>query len=149
MIKKIKEENYDLAIELIKESYFATESKNDSLKGQVEFIIEITNKVDFINNLEMYGYFDNNQLLGIISITKDYYIKHLFIKPNHLNQHIGSTLLDYIIEIARNNNIKVITLDSSIYGYPFYLKKGFVKSDNTVTINGMSYIPMNKKIVDD
>ena len=66
-----------------------------------------------------------------------FYVHHLFQKRG-----IASKLLDYVLSIAKEQNIFEIYLEASITAKPFFIKNGFIeikqniiKRDNQELIN--------------
>jgi predicted GNAT family N-acyltransferase len=53
----------------------------------------------------------------------------------------------YINELKQNNNeIKIMTVNSSFYGEKIYKKLGFIKTEEAQEKNGIKYIPMKYEI---
>ena len=150
MIKRIKENDLAKAIELIRAVYYETEYVNDDLEGRKRFEFEFCDDPNIKNRIRndelfMYGYYDS-ALCGVISIDRGGYIIHLFVDSKKMGHGIASSLVRYVIGIARKRKIKVITLDSSVYAKEFYLHHGFKMKNELVVEDGMSYIPMYQEI---
>jgi diamine N-acetyltransferase len=64
--------------------------------------------------LEMYGYFENNELSGAIGIRKNteelYYIEKLCVLPDKRYKGIGRALVKYSINEIKNRGGNVITI---------------------------------------
>ena len=151
MIREIKKEEYQIARNLIMDTYLKTEAKNDSLDGQDRFYKEFINgdELNFmINNktLHLFGYYDNDILMGIISFKDNGYIMHLFIGMEYMHRGIASSLLSFIYNEAKNRGLREVTLDSSVYALDFYEKQGFTKLGDKIVEDGMSYIPLIKTL---
>ena len=55
---------------------------------------------------------------------------NIFVKNEYRNRKIGTFMLKYLIDFARNNNIYNITLEvdeNNIYAIKLYEKCGFIK----------------------
>ncbi|MGM9971991.1 MAG: GNAT family N-acetyltransferase [Anaeroplasmataceae bacterium] len=151
MIKRINFENIFDSLDFINEVYLKTEYKNDSKEGYETFLKEFIRNKDIITSFKeetniMYGYYIDNNLIGVISLDDENYIYYLFVSPDYHNKGIASKLLHYVENIVLNRANHTIRLDSSIFGYDFYLKKGFKETSNLITKNGMNYIPMIKEL---
>ncbi len=151
IIQKIHHQDYELALDFIKKSYLENISLEDSKQGQEYFIVHfLYSKETYLalNNqtMQLYGYYINQELAGVISLDIHGYIQFLFVDKTYLKQRIGTQLLDYVIAIAKKRNQNHVFLDSSLTSYPFYLKYGFVKKSDTCVTNGMHYIPMEYEI---
>lgn len=79
------------------------------------------------DNITFYGYFINDNPVGIIGI-KENYINYLYILEGYQHQHIGTNLLNFIINTY--NNYDIITLDSNFESVDMYLKYGFEIDEN-------------------
>lgn len=148
MIKKL--EDLNTVLKFIVEVYNETICIEDSIKGRNSFINNYVygNETysDFNSNKEEYFGYYNNILSGVISLSKDGYIKFLFVKKNKHGEGIGKKLLKYVIELAKKYKLKRITLDSSVLNVGFYRKMGFVQISEQICIDDIWFIPMERKI---
>ncbi len=149
MIRKIDDLN--TALDFIVDVYNTTICQEDSKEGRESFIHNYVygddTKKDFNSgHEEYYGYY-NNELQGVISLSKSGYIKFLFVKKNCHKMGIGKVLLKYVISKAYEYNIDTIALDSSLSNENFYLKMGFNKVSDKVCIDNVWFVPMEKKLI--
>lgn len=99
--------------------------------------------IDEINSpyRRYFGYFDNEELLGYLSIDYIYdriEIVNIFVKSSCRNRKIGSSMIEYLIMFGKSLNITNITLEvkeDNIYAIKLYEKYGFRK----VAIRGKYY----------
>lgn len=91
------------------------------------------------DNINFYGYFINDNLVGIIGI-KENYINYLYVLKEYQHQYIGTNLLNFIINTY--NNYDIITLDSNFESVDMYLKYGFEIDKNKTSKHS---IPMKYK----
>jgi ribosomal protein S18 acetylase RimI-like enzyme len=73
----------------------------------------LTNSMD--HGLIMYGYSDNNKIIGCVGIQdskKDniFYIERLGVLPEHRHKNIGKKLLDFAFETIKNNNGEIASI---------------------------------------
>ncbi|MDA7705566.1 GNAT family N-acetyltransferase [Rickettsiales bacterium] len=112
---------------LIIQSYpnLTKEEYSDTVKEMME-----------LSNFKMIGAFIDNQIIGISGyvISKMFYcakflrISNLIIDKNHRNQKIGTKMIHFLEEKARNNNCKHVILDSFIgnkKSHSLYFREGF------------------------
>ena len=52
-------------------------------------------------------------------------LQSLFVLPEYAGKGIGQTMLNFIFELAKENGLKKLTLDSSINAANFYSRNGF------------------------
>ena len=151
MIREIKKEEYELAGKLIWDTYLKTEAKNDTLDGQNRFYTEFVDGDDLnnmLNNetLHLFGYYDDDTLMGLISFMNNGYIMHLFVGMDYMHRGIARKLLEFIFKEAKNQGFNSVTLDSSVYALDFYKKLGFKELGDKIVEDGMAYIPLIKTL---
>ncbi len=151
MIREIEFNEIKNTLKFIEEVYLKTEYVNDSYEGYKTFLKEFINNDEIILNIKnrnniLYGYYKDSNLVGVISLDDDNYILYLFVDTTYHNLGVASKLLSYVENIVLTRKNHTITLDSSIYGYEFYKKKGFINTSETVVVDSMKYIPMKKEL---
>ena len=90
--------------------------------------------------MEMFGYFEDSKLVGVVGLEDNNYIPVLYILKEYQHQHIGTKLLNFVINTY--NNYDIITLDSNFESVDMYLKYGF-EIDESKTNNHS--VPMKYK----
>lgn len=104
---------------------------------------------NIINNLEnnhnIYIYKINNKIVGMITLLIEKKIIHnggsvghiedLVVDINYRNQNIASILLNYVKNIAKQNNCYKIILDCDEKLINFYERNGYKKSAIQMRIN--------------
>lgn len=106
---------------------------------QIQFSAFEHHKIDLIKEINTNPYFriiiysTNNEVLGFIHydyIYDRYEVSNIIVKPSQRGKRIGSVLLEYLIELAKKDRIKNITLevDEKNFGaIHLYEKYGFKK----------------------
>ena len=93
---------------------------------------------EFNNGVNMYGYHDNNKLIGVIGIqeVKDVIlIRHAYTLTFHQGKGVGSILLEYLLNKNKNFRLLVGTWKNAAWAIRFYEKFGFViKSEEEKTL---------------
>ena len=69
-------------------------------------------------------------------------ISYVAVLPEFQHQRIGSRMMKKIIEQAKKENLKTLTLNSRFYCVDFYKKLGFVEAGESLYIVGILHIPM-------
>lgn len=147
MIKEMTKMNE--ALKFICDTYFATICNEDSIIGQNNFVKHYVygdETVKSFNNEEKYYGYYIDELVGVISLRNDGYIKFLFIDKNYQKKGIGKQLIAYVTKQAIDNDIKYLTLDSSLSNVSFYERLGFIKTSNSICIDDIWFVPMQKQI---
>ncbi|MGM9969221.1 MAG: GNAT family N-acetyltransferase [Anaeroplasma sp.] len=149
MIKRISE--LDIALDFVAKVYMNTIYKEDSINGQKNFISNYVygdeTLANFKNKIEeYYGYYLNDKLVGVVSLSNNGYIKFLFVDKNIQGNGIGKKLLMYVIAIAQKRQIEIMTLDSSIRNVDFYKKYGFIPASDPICKDDIWFIPMIKDL---
>ena len=107
---------------------------------------------EFDNGVSMYGYHDNNKLIGVIGIqeVKDVIlIRHTYTLTSHQGKGVGSILLEYLLNKNKNFRILVGTWEKATWAIRFYEKFGFdLKSEEEKTLLLKKYwkIPLEQII---
>ena len=100
-------------------------------------------------NLSIYAAFDGNKIVGIIGMRADRtHINLVFTKKEYHRQGIATAIFHYLLNDLQKDkpNLKEITLNSSPYGKPFYLRIGFIPQSKEQEIDGIRFTPMKYQI---
>lgn len=92
-----------------------------------EFVAEIDGVV--------VGYFILNEMIDIIRNFKVYHIDYVCVDDNYRGKGIGTTMMNFAIQYAKENNIRRLELTSSnsrISAHKLYEKMGFDKRDSSI-----------------
>ena len=84
---------------------------------------------EFNDGVRMYGYHNNNTLIGVIGIqeVKDVIlIRHAYTLTAHQNKGTGSALLEYLLKKNHNSRLLVGTWKNATWAIRFYEKFGFI-----------------------
>jgi len=94
---------------------------------------------------EVFCAFKNNQLLGTIAIANNE-ILGFYISFSKRGKGIGTILLNFIEEKAKQRNLQTLFLTATPSAVHFYKSQGFQKlKDNLVTITGIDYNEVDMK----
>tara|TARA_Y100000590_G_scaffold208986_1_gene236805 strand:- start:133 stop:615 length:483 start_codon:yes stop_codon:yes gene_type:complete len=83
---------------------------------------------EFKNGVRMFGYLENNELIGVIGFqkTKDVIlIRHAYTLTKHQGTGKGTKLLKFLLEKNKNSRLLVGTWKSATWAIKFYEKFGF------------------------
>ena len=84
---------------------------------------------EFNNGVRIYGYHNNNMLIGVIGIqeVKDVIlIRHAYTLTSYQNKGMGSALLKYLLKKNQNSRLLVGTWKKANWAIRYYEKFGFV-----------------------
>ena len=90
----------------------------------------------------MFVAWDGPRIVGMVCERDSSHIRKLYVDGAYQRQGIGKALMDAIIQAM---GAKRITVNSSLYGLPFYLKYGFVPTDQEQNRDGFIFTPMAYK----
>ena len=96
---------------------------NDPYMSEQELVNE------FSAGVRMYGYNQNNKLVGVMGIQKLVdvtLIRHAYTLTTYQGRGVGKTLLNFLFEINQNNLVLVGTWQGATWAINFYEKFGFV-----------------------
>lgn len=85
-------------------------------------------------------------LAGMLAMREDSHISLLFVRGDLHRQGIGRMLYAEAKNHAIASGTKIITVNASEYGLPFYRAMGFYETDMQLTNDGIIYTPMAAKI---
>jgi GNAT superfamily N-acetyltransferase len=89
-----------------------------------------------------FGAFTDDELVGVISLFQkqnDFQFRKFAIKPNMQGQGIGSLMLQYITDFARQQGGMRLWCNARLSAVSFYVKAGFVTNGNTFMRNDITY----------
>ena len=84
---------------------------------------------EFNDGVRMYGYHDNNKLIGVIGVqeVKDVIlIRHAYTLTSYQNKGTGSAMLEYLLKKNQNSRLLVGTWKNAEWAIRFYKKFGFI-----------------------
>ena len=84
---------------------------------------------EFNDGVRMYGYHDNNKLIGVIGIqeVKDVIlIRHAYTLISYQNKGTGSAMLEYLLKKNQNSRLLVGTWKNAEWAIRFYKKFDFI-----------------------
>ena len=108
---------------------------------------------DFANAVEKDFYvatYDDDVVgTGMIHLERGK-IDAIFVDPSHMRKGIGTTIVRFLEDIARNHGLETLTLESTLNAAPFYRACGF-KGNEIATYNSpkgvsLECIPMVKVV---
>ena len=152
-IRKITSNEVDEALSLALKVFIEFEAPDYRLEG-VETFKRFISDEKLINDFKqgispMYGAFDNGKIIGIIGMrTNKTHINLVFVKKEYHRKGVATAVFRYLLEDLRKENpdLLEITLNSSPYGLPFYLKLGFIPQSEEKEEDGIRYTPMKFSI---
>ena len=100
---------------------------NDPYMSEQELVNE------FSSGVRMYGYNQNNKLVGVMGIQKLIdvtLIRHAYTLTTYQGRGVGKTLLNFLFDINQNNILLVGTWQDATWAINFYEKFGFVLQEN-------------------
>ena len=102
---------------------------------------------EFNDEVRMYGYHDNNKLIGVIGIQEVQdiiLIRHAYTLTSYQNKGTGSAMLEYLLKKSQNSRLLVGTWKNATWAIRFYEKFGFVvhaKEQSTLLLKKFWKIP--------
>ena len=105
---------------------------------------------DFNNGVRMYGYHNNNKLIGVIGIQKVkdvILIRHAYTLASHQGKGAGSALLEYLLNKNQNFRLLVGTWKNATWAIRFYEKFGFIlhtEEETTLLLKKYWNIPLKQ-----
>ena len=139
MIKQLSLEELQNALPMIWKIFCKYEAINYQESGKRAFW-EAIHSEKYLNLLNAYGAFDNDELIGIIATRNaGSHIALFFVDGPYQNQGIGTVLWNTILD--KNTSVE-ITVHSSLYAVDIYKDLGFKQMDDVQDSDGIQYVPM-------
>ncbi len=142
-IRKIMKEGLPAVLDLVWTVFLEFEAPEYSQEGIDEFKRYIDQQAKE-TTLEIYGAFEENELLGVIATRNERsHISWFFVKKEYHGRRIGRKLFEHIVPFSSTD---FITVNSSPYAVKIYRKLGFADTAAEQVTNGIRYIPMKYMI---
>lgn len=139
-IRKILEKDREKALELVWNVFLQYESPDYSKEGIKAFYQSVIVNEDYINNIVMYGAFEENKIKGVIATRNSgNHIALFFVDGRYHKQGIGKSLFQKVLAESTDDEI---TVNSSPYAVKVYRHLGFCETDTEQTEDGIRYTPM-------
>lgn len=140
VIREIEKSELQRAFSLVLEVFMEYEAPDYDEQGAETFKRTGIEDEEYVESLQMYGAFRNDELIGVIATRcAGSHIALFFVKGEYHRKGIGSSLFRKILE---NSSADVITVNSSPYAIEVYRKLGFEESAKEQTVGGVRFIPM-------
>jgi len=84
---------------------------------------------EFNDGVRMYGYHNNNTLIGVIGVQKVsnvILIRHAYTLSSYQGKGVGSELLEYLLKKNQDSRLLVGTWKNATWAIRFYEKFGFI-----------------------
>ncbi|WP_226530240.1 GNAT family N-acetyltransferase [Metabacillus niabensis] len=150
MIKKIDMTNPILAQEVLHIQLLSYK-----IEAEIIDFYEIPPLKDTVDTLQQcgetfFGYFINEELCGVISITAEngvIDIHRLIVHPKHFRKGMAKMLLKFIESNNKGNETMIVSTGSkNIPAVTFYLQNGFIKAGETKVTDRLSLTSFIKEI---
>ena len=143
MIKKITSNEFNNVKELVKKVFDLSVAKDYSDEGKEEFY-KFVNDNEKLSSLDIWGYYIEDRLIGVIGTRDEMSHISLFFVDNEFQRHsFGKKLLQTVVEASKAEVISVNSAPSAVNAYKYM---GFSANDGVVETNGIKYVPMELKI---
>lgn len=145
-IRKITSSEVGEALSLALEVFMQFEAPDYKPEGVETFKRDIIENDEFIAKCRngacpIYAAFDNGKIIGLIGMHESRtHINLVFTKKEYNRKGVAAAIFKYLLR--DNPELSEITLNSSPYGLPFYLKLGFVSQSEELEQDGIRYTPM-------
>lgn len=156
VIRKINSDEVPDAMELALEVFMQFEAPDYDPSGVETFKRDIVENSEYIKNARrgicpIYGAFDGDRMVALMGMrSSKTHINLVFTRKEYHRRGIARAIFRYLLSdlLAENPALEEITLNSSPYGLPFYLKIGFIPLSDEREINGIRFTPMKYVIKD-
>ena len=156
VIRKITEGEVESAMHLALEVFMQFEAPDYDPSGVETFKRDIVENAEYLENARrgicpIYGAFDGDRMVALMGMrSSKTHINLVFTRKEYHRRGIARAIFRYLLSdlLAENPALEEITLNSSPYGLPFYLKIGFMPLGDEREINGIRFTPMKYVVKD-
>ncbi len=150
-IRRIRQDEWDTAMELAFRVFLKFEAKEYGKEGTEAFAKFVTDenlKKAFIGGqYHLFAAYDDDRIIGVVALRSGNHLSLLFVDASYHNRGIGSELLKYAEDYLKDNtSFTKLTVNAAPYATGFYHARGFRDTDARTTKDGIVYTPMEKKI---
>lgn len=150
VIRKITPAEVEQAMALALEVFMEFEAPDYGPAGVETFKRDIVENPAYIDGAKqgiypIYGAFDGEKLVALMGMRSSRtHINLVFTKKEYHRKGIATAIFHYLLADALQENptLQELTLNSSPYGLPFYLRLGFIPLSQMQQINGIQFTPM-------
>lgn len=142
MIRKLNKEEYPQAALLSLEVFCLCGSEDFNAEG-LEAFKSFVDSDRLLNELAIYGAFENNTLAGILGTKNEgTHISLFFIRKEYQRKGWGRKLFGFAVQ---DHPVKEMTVNSSSYAVNFYRSLGFEPTGEKQQKNGIIFTPMKRE----
>jgi GNAT superfamily N-acetyltransferase len=87
--------------------------------------------------------------VGVIEVRKKDHVSMLFVRTSHMGLGVATTLLNRALDACRTAGRPRMTVNSSLNAQTFYERLGFSPTGNPRHVNGIAYLPMERRLQDE
>ncbi|MDE6065131.1 MAG: GNAT family N-acetyltransferase [Lachnospiraceae bacterium] len=147
LIRRINHDELDMAFALIWRVFQQFVAPDYTDEGVYHFYKEFITgqnfRDKFLDNRQMmYGSFDDDRLIGVLSISNSNHISCLFVDGNYHRKGVATKLLLKVTAKLKQQGAKKIKLNATPYAIPFYHAIGFADIGTENVYHGIRYTPM-------
>lgn len=138
------------ALALCKEVFMEFEAPGYPPEGTINFLafLELQQMERMVSTglLRFFGAFCGKDLIGAAALRDHFHICLLFVKKEFHRQGVGTALLSAMEKQCCSCGIRMITVNASPYGLPFYLARGYKCRSEEECIDGIRFTPMERSL---
>lgn len=148
-VRRLAPKEVGAALSLAWETFLAFEAPDIAPEGVANFRRDILENEAFRHACmsgenRMWGAFDGGRLIGMSAMRGKSHICLVFTHQEYHRKGVATAIFQTLLQEVRADNPEVcrITLHSSPYGLPFYLRVGFLPVGEEQTVDGIRFTPM-------
>ncbi|MCR5102364.1 MAG: GNAT family N-acetyltransferase [Butyrivibrio sp.] len=147
IVRNAYKSDWDPAIKLAWETFLKFDAPDFSQEGINNFSNfindDILYKLFLAGNYQLFVAYDNNELIGMLSLRERKHISLLFVDSRYHKKGIGSSLISFVKDYCLNEEgVSTLTVNSSPYATGFYHRLGFINLEDEISTDGIRYTPM-------
>lgn len=140
------------AMQLAWRTFLRFEAQDYTPEGIRNFSDFVTDKIlyqMFLNgDYIMFVAVDGTKLIGMITLRSHTHISLLFVDEQYHRKGVGRALMERLCKFLKDEKYEDhVTVNAAPYGVEFYHRLGFVDTEDAVTRDGITYTPMERKLI--
>lgn len=142
---------WDDAMALAWKTFMQFEAKDYPVEGIESFKNFITDqllyKMFVMGSYQLFCAFDDNKMVGMISLRNETHISLLFVDSKYHRRGIGRALMEYLANyLVTEMGKDFMTVNAAPYGIEFYHACGFFDIGPIEYSDGISTVPMKMQL---
>ena len=152
LVRAAKSRDWHDAMQLAWRTFLRFEAQDYTPEGIRNFSDFVSDKILYqmflAGDYTMFVAVDGKQIVGMITLRSHTHISLLFVDEQYHRRGVGTALMERLCQFLKEERYEDhVTVNAAPYGVGFYHRLGFVDTESAVTRDGITYTPMERKLI--